>query len=101
MAAEVILQVNKIEKLPVVDKDFKLVRLITFIDITKLTQKTKANKDQIGRLRVAAAVGVKGDAVERVEALVHAGVDAVIIGNAHGYSKGEVAVLKGGKTELP
>ncbi|MCF1421458.1 IMP dehydrogenase [Mangrovimonas futianensis] len=101
MDAEVILQENKIEKLPVVDKDFKLVGLITFRDITKLTQKPKANKDQFGRLRVAAAVGVTGDAVERVEALVHAGVDAVIIDTAHGHTKGVVAVLKEVKTKFP
>ena len=101
MDAEVILQENKIEKLPVVDKDFKLVGLITFRDITKLTQKPKANKDQYGRLRVAAAVGVTGDAVERVEALVHAGVDAVIIDTAHGHTKGVVAVLKEVKTKFP
>lgn len=101
MDAEVILQENKIEKLPVVDKDFKLVGLITFRDITKLTQKPKANKDQFGRLRVAAAVGVTGDALERVEALVHAGVDAVIIDTAHGHTKGVVAVLKEVKTKFP
>ncbi len=92
--AEDILQENKIEKLPVVNKDEKLVGLITFRDITKLTQKPMANKDSYGRLRVAAAVGVTADAVDRVEALVNAGVDAVIIDTAHGHTKGVVHVLK-------
>ncbi len=99
--AEVILQDNKIEKLPVVDGDHKLVGLITFRDITKLTQKPIANKDQYGRLRVAAAVGVTGDAVDRVEALVNAGVDAVVIDTAHGHTKGVVTVLKGVKSKFP
>ncbi|WP_373059211.1 IMP dehydrogenase [Zunongwangia sp. H14] len=92
--AEEILQGNKIEKLPVVNKEDKLVGLITFRDITKLTQKPNANKDSYGRLRVAAAVGVTLDAVDRVEALVAAGVDAVIIDTAHGHTKGVVDVLK-------
>ena len=77
--AEVILQKKKIEKLPVVDDNFKLVGLITFRDITKLTQKPISNKDHFGRLRVAAAIGVTHDAVERTSALVKSGVDAVII----------------------
>ena len=92
--AEDILQENKIEKLPVINKELKLVGLITFRDITKLTQKPMANKDTFGRLRVAAAVGVTGDAVDRVEALVNAGVDAIIIDTAHGHTKGVVHVLK-------
>ena len=92
--AEDILQENKIEKLPVINKDQKLVGLITFRDITKLTQKPMANKDSFGRLRVAAAVGVTGDAVDRAEALVNAGVDAIIIDTAHGHTKGVVHVLK-------
>jgi IMP dehydrogenase len=99
--AEDILQENKIEKLPVVDKDYKLVGLITFRDITKLTQKPIANKDQYGRLRVAAALGVTGDAVERAEALVNAGVDAVVIDTAHGHTKGVVTVLKEVKIKFP
>ena len=93
-AAEEILQENKIEKLPVVDAHFKLIGLITFRDITKLTQKPNANKDKYGRLRVAAAIGVTADAVQRAEALVNAGVDAVIIDTAHGHTKGVVDVLK-------
>ena len=92
--AEDILQENKIEKLPVVNSEDKLVGLITFRDITKLTQKPMANKDTYGRLRVAAAVGVTADAVERVEALVNAGVDAVIIDTAHGHTRGVVQVLQ-------
>ena len=78
-AAKAILQENKKEKLTVVDKDNKLVGLITFRDITKLTQKPIANKDKFGRLRVAAALGVTGDVLERAGALVGAGVDAVVI----------------------
>lgn len=99
--AEVILQGHKIEKLPVVNKDNKLVGLITFRDITKLTQKPIANKDSYGRLRVAAAIGVTSDAVQRAEALVHAGVDAIIIDTAHGHTKGVVDVLKEVKNKFP
>ncbi|MGV7107826.1 IMP dehydrogenase [Flavobacterium sp. U410] len=99
--AEEILQENKIEKLPVVSEDFKLIGLITFRDITKLTLKPMANKDQYGRLRVAAALGVTADAVERARALVNAGVDAVIIDTAHGHTKGVVDVLKKVKAEFP
>ena len=99
--AEDILQENKIEKLPVINKDKKLVGLITFRDITKLTQKPMANKDSFGRLRVAAAVGVTGDAVDRAEALVNAGVDAIIIDTAHGHTKGVVLVLKDIKKKFP
>ena len=100
-AAEDILQENKIEKLPVVDKHYKLVGLITFRDITKLTQKPIANKDRFGRLRVAAALGVTGDALERAEALVGAGVDAVVIDTAHGHTKGVVSVLQEVKNAFP
>lgn len=92
--AEGILQENKIEKLPVVSSEYKLVGLITFRDITKLIQKPIANKDKFGRLRVAAAVGVTADAVERATALVNAGVDAIVIDTAHGHTKGVVTVLK-------
>ncbi|TBW28328.1 IMP dehydrogenase [Gramella sp. KN1008] len=99
--AEDILQENKIEKLPVVNKDNKLVGLITFRDITKLTQKPMANKDSYGRLRVAAAVGVTADAVDRAEALVNAGVDAIIIDTAHGHTKGVAHVLKEVKRKFP
>jgi IMP dehydrogenase len=99
--AEDILQDHKIEKLPVVDEKEQLIGLITFRDITKLTQKPIANKDKYGRLLVAAAVGVTADAVDRVSALVAAGVDAVVIDTAHGHSKGVVGVLKAVKSAFP
>ncbi|MDO4230010.1 MAG: IMP dehydrogenase [Capnocytophaga sp.] len=99
--AEKILQKNKIEKLPVVDKNNKLVGLITFRDIANLQEKSISNKDAFGRLRVAAALGVTADAVERAEALVNAGVDAVIIDTAHGHTKGVVSVLKAVKAKFP
>ncbi len=99
--AEGILQENKIEKLPVVDQNYKLVGLITFRDITKLTQKPIANKDTFGRLRVAAAIGVTADALDRAAALVQAGVDAVIIDTAHGHTEGVVNVLKLVKAQFP
>jgi IMP dehydrogenase len=99
--AEEILQANKIEKLPVVNSNNKLVGLITFRDITKLTLKPNANKDKFGRLRVAAALGVTADAVERAGALVQAGVDALIIDTAHGHSKGVISVLKEVKLSFP
>jgi len=99
--AEKILQQHKIEKLLIVDDNFKLSGLITFRDITKVTQKPIANKDHYGRLRVAAAIGVTGDAVDRAEALVNAGVDAIIIDTAHGHTKGVVSVLKEIKKKFP
>ncbi|NAS11234.1 IMP dehydrogenase [Poritiphilus flavus] len=99
--AEDILQENKIEKLPVVNGQNKLIGLITFRDITKLTQKPIANKDQFGRLRVAGAVGVTPDSLERVGALVNAGVDAIVIDTAHGHTKGVVAILKEVKNQFP
>jgi IMP dehydrogenase len=99
--AEDILQENKIEKLPVVDSDNKLVGLITFRDITKLTQKPIANKDSYGRLRVAAAIGVTSDALERATALVGAGVDAIVIDTAHGHTRGVVSILKDVKNAFP
>ncbi|TXE10599.1 IMP dehydrogenase [Gelidibacter salicanalis] len=99
--AEGILQKNKIEKLLIVDEGYKLAGLITFRDITKLTTKPISNKDSFGRLRVAAAIGVTGDAVERAEALVNSGVDAVIIDTAHGHTKGVVTVLKTIKKRFP
>jgi IMP dehydrogenase len=99
--AEVVLQGHKIEKLPVVNDKNELVGLITFRDITKLTQKPNANKDRFGRLRVAAALGVTADAVERATALINAGVDAVIIDTAHGHTQGVVDVLKAVKAKFP
>ncbi|MCK7591626.1 IMP dehydrogenase [Subsaxibacter sp. CAU 1640] len=99
--AEGILQQNKIEKLLIVDDNYKLAGLITFRDITKLTTKPISNKDSFGRLRVAAALGVTADAVERAEALVNSGVDAVIIDTAHGHTKGVVSILKSIKSKFP
>lgn len=85
-----ILQENKIEKLPVVDIDGKLIGLITYRDIVKTKDKPMACKDAKGRLRVAAGVGVTADTLERMEALIGAGVDAIVIDTAHGHSKGVV-----------
>ncbi|NOR29069.1 MAG: IMP dehydrogenase [Lutibacter sp.] len=92
--AELVLQNNKIEKLPVVNANYKLVGLITYRDIIKVIENPNANKDKYGRLRVAGAIGVTGDAFERAEALINAGVDALIIDTAHGHTKGVVTVLK-------
>jgi len=92
--AEIILQENKIEKLPVVTKTNKLVGLITFSDITKLKLKPIANKDKYGRLMVAAAIGVTSNSIERAEALISSGVDAIVIDTAHGHTKRVVDLLK-------
>ena len=92
--AEIILQENKIEKLPVVTKSNKLVGLITFSDITKLKLKPIANKDKYGRLMVAAAIGVTSNSIERAEALISSGVDAIVIDTAHGHTKRVVDLLK-------
>jgi IMP dehydrogenase len=92
--AENILKENKIEKLPIVNSENQLVGLITFKDIIKNRMRPNACKDQYGRLRVAAAVGVTDDVLERVEALSNASVDAIIIDTAHGHSKGVVELLK-------
>ncbi len=92
--AEDILQENKIEKLPVVDAQNKLVGLITFRDIIKIKEHPNSCKDSFGRLRVAAAVGVTHDTIDRVDALVEAGVDAIVIDTAHGHTKGVVDKLK-------
>ncbi len=99
--AEQILQHHKIEKLPVVDKKNRLVGLITYRDIIKVKVHPNANKDALGRLRVAAAVGVTADMMERIDALVKAGVDAVIIDTAHGHSKGVIDSLKRVKKSYP
>ncbi len=99
--AEGILQENKIEKLPVVDKNNRLIGLITYRDIIKVKQHPYSCKDKLGRLRVAAAVGVTFDTLERVKALVAAGVDAVVIDTAHGHSKGVVDKLKEVKAKFP
>ena len=99
--AEDMLQEFKIEKLPVVNKDNILVGLITYKDIIKIKIRPNACKDQLGRLRVAAAVGVTHDVMDRIGALVKAGVDAVIIDTAHGHSKGVIDTLKRVKKAFP
>ena len=99
--AEEVLQAHKIEKLPVVDKDNKLIGLITFRDITRVAISPQANKDAFGRLIVAAAVGVTADVMDRVKALSDAAVDAIVIDTAHGHSKGVVDVLKKVKKSFP
>lgn len=99
--AEVILQQNRIEKLPVVDEQNRLVGLITYRDIIKVKEHPYSCKDSLGRLRVAAAVGVTHDTMERVSALVEAGVDAIVIDTAHGHTKGVVEQLKSVKAKFP
>lgn len=99
-AAE-ILQNHKIEKLPVVDNDGKLIGLVTYKDITKAKDKPNACKDERGRLRVAAGVGVTPDSMDRVDALVEAGADAIVIDTAHGHSAGVVRILKAVKEKYP
>lgn len=100
-AAAQILQEHKIEKLPVVDANNKLVGLITYKDITKAKDKPMACKDEKGRLRVAAGVGVTADTMARLEALVTAGADAVVIDTAHGHSKGVIEKLREAKVAFP
>ena len=99
--AAAILQAYKIEKLPVVDADNKLIGLITYKDITKAKDKPLACKDEKGRLRVAAAVGIAADTLDRVDALVKASADAIIIDTAHGHSKGVIELLKKAKKQYP
>lgn len=99
-AASQILQENKIEKLPVVDKTGRLVGLITYKDITKAKDKPSACKDEKGRLRVAAGVGVTPDTMLRMEALVKAGADAIVIDTAHGHSKGVIDKLREAKASF-
>lgn len=99
--AAAILQEHKIEKLPVVDNDGKLIGLVTYKDITKAKDKPNACKDALGRLRVAAGVGVTPDVMDRVDALVAAGVDAIVIDTAHGHTKGVVDVLRRVKAKYP
>lgn len=99
--AEDTLQEFKIEKLPVVNKDGFLVGLITYKDIIKKTDKPNACKDQFGRLRVGAAVGITGDMLERITHLVKAGVDVITLDTAHGHSKGVIDALKKAKAQFP
>ena len=96
-----ILRQYKIEKLPVVDADGKLVGLITYKDLMKIKDNPIASKDSKGRLLVAAAVGVKSDTIERIEMLVSAGADAVVVDTAHGHSQGVLNVIKQACDALP
>ncbi|WP_321518335.1 IMP dehydrogenase [uncultured Bacteroides sp.] len=100
-SAAQILQLHKIEKLPVVDKEGKLVGLVTYKDITKAKDKPMACKDAKGRLRVAAGVGVTADSFARMQALVEAGADAIVIDTAHGHSKGVIEQLREAKKRFP
>jgi len=100
-AAAEILQANKIEKLPVVDSENHLVGLITYKDITKAKDKPMACKDAKGRLRVAAGVGVTADTLQRMEALVNSGADAIVIDTAHGHSKSVIEKLVEAKKSFP
>ena len=99
--AEMILQKHKIEKLPIVNKQNKLVGLITFRDIQKISLKPISNKDKFGRLKVAAAIGVSKDSIDRCSALYNAGVDSVVIDTAHGHSKGVLDILRNIKKNFP
>jgi len=96
-----ILQQHKIEKLPVVDPEGRLLGLVTYKDITKAKDKPMACKDKYGRLRVAAGIGVTADSLERATALVEAGVDAIVIDTAHGHSAGVVRTLRDVKAKFP
>lgn len=99
-AAE-ILQEHKIEKLPVVDSNYRLIGLLTYKDITKAQDRPNACKDNKGRLRVAAGVGVTFDTIDRIDELVKAQVDAIAIDTAHGHSKGVIELLKKAKQKYP
>jgi IMP dehydrogenase len=99
--AEKILQEHKIEKLPVVDDNYHLVGLITYRDIIKIKERPNACKDERGRLRVAAAVGVTPDTIDRVAALVAEDVDAVVVDTAHGHSKGVIQMVSAIKKAYP
>lgn len=96
-----ILQKYRIEKLPVVDSKYRLIGLITYKDIIKIKARPNACKDSMGRLRVAAAVGVTGDVIERVTALVNNGVDAIVVDTAHGHSKGVIETVKKIRKHFP
>jgi IMP dehydrogenase len=99
-AAE-ILKIHRIEKLPVVDENYKLIGLLTFKDITKIKDNPEASKDSKGRLRVAAGVGVTGDTLERITSLVSVDVDAIVIDTAHGHSQRVIDMLKKVKKQFP
>lgn len=100
-SATELLKIYKIEKLPVVDKNFKLIGLLTFKDITKIKDNPKASKDSKGRLRTAAAVGVKADTLEKIEKLLTVDIDAVVIDTAHGHSAGVLETVRKAKQAFP
>jgi IMP dehydrogenase len=100
-AAARILQKHKIEKLPMVDDMGKLIGLITYKDITKTKDRPSSCKDEMGRLRVAGAVGIAADTLIRVEALINANVDAIVIDTAHAHSKGVISILREIKRNYP
>ena len=100
-SAEVLLRKHKIEKLPVVDKNNKIIGLITFRDIVKVKVRPRANKDLLGRLIVGAAVGVTDDVIQRVEGLLSTNVDVITIDTAHGHTKGVIETLKAVKKKFP
>jgi IMP dehydrogenase len=100
-AAARILQKHKIEKLPIVDNNGKLVGLITYKDITKTKDRPNSCKDDKGRLRVAGAVGIAADTLDRVEALINASVDAIVIDTAHGHTKSVIGILTDIKKSYP
>jgi len=100
-SATQLLKIYKIEKLPVVDKQFKLIGLLTFKDIRKIKDNPYATKDSKGRLRTAAAVGVRKDTLENVEKLLSVDVDAVVIDTAHGHSSGVLETVKKVRNAFP
>lgn len=100
-AAARILQKHKIEKLPMIDETGKLIGLITYKDITKAKDRPNSCKDEKGRLRVAGAVGIAADTLQRVEALINANVDAIVVDTAHGHSKGVINILREIKRNYP
>jgi IMP dehydrogenase len=100
-AASRILQKHKIEKLPIVDDEGKLVGLITYKDITKTKDRPNSCKDDLGRLRVAGAVGIAANTIERAEALINANVDAIVIDTAHGHTKSVIGILREIKKSFP
>jgi IMP dehydrogenase len=100
-SATELLKIYKIEKLPVVDKNFKLIGLLTFKDITKIKDNPGASKDSKGRLRTAAAVGVKADTLEKIEKLLTVDIDAVVIDTAHGHSAGVLETVRKAKQAFP
>src|SRR5690606_37551855 len=99
--AEAILQQNKIEKLPIVDDNYKLVGLITYRDLLQHKSYPNAVKDEFGRLLVGAAVGVTADVMDSVKALVNAGIDVITLDSAHGHSKGILDTLRNIKKAFP